>query len=942
MKLKNFFKNLKKEINYKSFNGFEFNSKKIKKNYIFFAIKGNKINGNDYIKEAIKNGAKVIVSNKFKTGVNKDIIYIKVSDPRIALSNFASKYYSQKPKNIIAVTGTNGKSSIANFYYQILKLNKKKVASIGTLGVKSDNVNHKLDNTTVDSITINRLLSNLKHKKIENIILEASSHGLHQKRLHGIKFKTSIFTNLSRDHLDYHKNYKNYLNSKLILFNELTEKNGNLIYDDDIRLSHIFKKIAKRKKLNLFSIGKNNSDLKIISIKIFNNNQYVKFSYQNKQYQFKTSLIGKIQIKNLMMAVAAALRSNLKIDDIIKNLEYIKPTNGRMELVGKAKNNSIVILDYAHTPEALETCIKNVKEQFGLRKINILLGCGGERDKEKRPIMGKIVNRLCNFIYLTDDNPRNESPKKIRNSIKKSILPSKMIEIPSRKLAIRKAILNSKSDEVLIIAGKGHESTQEYNIKKKFSDKDNIRKSIIFKNRSLSNNWKLNILKEIIKNKKLDKLKNFKISTNSKESNRGKIFFGIKGKSLNGSDFADEAIKNGAKLAILQNTKNLNQKKINVKNTLELLFKLSHKVRVSSSASNVAITGSSGKTSLKELLGQCLQKSYSTIFSKNSFNNKFGLPISLINLERNTMYGIFEIGMDRKGEIDFLSHVIKPDIGIITNITYAHAKNFRTLFDIAKAKSEIIFNIRKNGTIVLNKDDKFFDFFSKLAKKNNLNIISFGKHKNSNIRLYKIKKTKKNCIVCVSVYSKIYNFKIHNNLLPYIENILASLAVCKSLNIIDKIKNNFFYNYKIPNGRGNIKKITIGSKKVNIIDESYNSNPLSLSFSIKKFDNLKINPNKKFLLLGDMLELGKFSKKLHIEAAKEINKAKFKKLFVYGNNIIDTFNKIRTQKKGKVLKSTSDILNIIKNDLNNNDFLMIKGSNSTGLNKITKYIGTKF
>ena len=306
------------------------------------------------------------------------------------------------------------------------------------------------------------------------------------------------------------------------------------------------------------------------------------------------------------------------------------------------------------------------------------------------------------------------------------------------------------------------------------------------------------------------------------------------------------------------------------------------------------------------------------------------------------MYGIFEIGMDRKGEIDFLSHVIKPDIGIITNITYAHAKNFRTLFDIAKAKSEIIFNIRKNGTIVLNKDDKFFDFFSKLAKKNNLNIISFGKHKNSNVRLYKIKKIKKNCIVYVDVYSKVYNFKIHNNLLPYIENILASLAVCKSLNIIDKIKNNFFYNYKIPNGRGNIKKITIGSKKVNIIDERYNSNPLSLNFSIKKFNNLKINPNKKFLLLGDMLELGKFSKKLHIEAAKEINKAKFKKLFVYGNNIIDTFNKIRTQKKGKVLKSTSDILNIIKNDLNNNDFLMIKGSNSTGLNQITKYIGTKF
>ena len=168
------------------------------------------------------------------------------------------------------------------------------------------------------------------------------------------------------------------------------------------------------------------------------------------------------------------------------------------------------------------------------------------------------------------------------------------------------------------------------------------------------------------------------------------------------------------------------------------------------------------------------------------------------------------------------------------------------------------------------------------------------------------------------------------------------MAVCKSLNIIDNLQTNFFSKYKIPSGRGNIKKITIDDKSINIIDESYNSNPLSLNFSIRKFDNLKISPNKKFMLLGDMLELGKFSKKLHIKAAKDINKAKFKKLFVYGNNIIDTFNKIRTRKRGRILESKSDIINIIKNDLNNDDFLMIKGSNSTGLNKIIKQIGTKF
>ena len=258
MRLKNFFKNLNKDFNNRSFKGFEFNSKKIKKDYIFFAIKGNKFNGNNFIKDAIIRGARIIVSNKFKTGIDKGILYINASDPRLALSNFANKFYNKKPNNIIAVTGTNGKSSIVNFYYQILKLNKKRVASIGTLGVKSNIASSKLDNTTVDAITINKILSNLKNKKIENVILEASSHGLHQKRLHGIKFSTSIFTNLSRDHLDYHKNYKNYFNSKLILFNELTKKNGNLIFHNDIKHSNTFKKIAKKKKLKILNIGETN------------------------------------------------------------------------------------------------------------------------------------------------------------------------------------------------------------------------------------------------------------------------------------------------------------------------------------------------------------------------------------------------------------------------------------------------------------------------------------------------------------------------------------------------------------------------------------------------------------------------------------------------------------------------------------------------------------
>jgi len=938
MLLNKFYNNLDKKFKNITFAGFDFNSKKIKKNYIFFAIQGKNLNGNNFIKDAIKKGAKIVFSNKFKTGFNKKIFYIKVKDTRLELSKFSSKFYSKKPKNIIAVTGTNGKSSIVNFYHQILKLNKKRVCSIGTLGVKYNSTNLKKNNTTFDPITINKILHDLKTKKINNVIMEASSHGLDQKRLHGIKFSTSIFTNLSRDHLDYHKNYKNYLNSKLILFKELTKKNGNIIFEKDLKTSKKLINISKKEKLNVFTVGKKNSVLNIEMIKILNRYQHITFLYKKKRYYFKTKLIGKIQIKNLMMAVAAAIKSNIKIENIVNKLEKIKPVNGRFEEISKIHNNSSVILDYAHTPEALKTCIENIKEQFPLRKVSLLFGCGGERDVKKREIMGKIANNMCNNIYLTDDNPRNENPLKIRQDIKRFIKKSKLKEIPSRSLAIKTAILNGKSDEVLIVAGKGHEQIQEYAFKKYFSDKHEIKSSIKILNHNLSRNWKLNILKEFIKNKNLDKLSKFNLSTNSKDKNLNKIFFGIEGKSFNGGDFVDEALKNGAKIAFVDKIKKNNNKKIKVKSPLKLLTDISKKIRISSAVCPVAITGSSGKTSLKDLLGQSLQNISKTIYSRQSFNNKFGVPISLFKLNKNSNFGIFEIGMDRAGEINNLSKIIKPDIGVITNISYAHARNFQSIIDIAKSKSEIIYNITKNGSLVLNKDDKFFDFFYEIAKKKKLNIVSYGLNKTSNITISKIQKLTKYSVLSVIADHNLYKFNIKNDMTPYISNILASVAVLKTLLLIDKINSNFFLNFKIPSGRGNITKIKIGSKKINLIDESYNSNPLSLKFSIKKFENLKINYKKKYLLLGDMLELGKFSKKLHEDISDDINRLKFNKIFVHGKEILYTFNKIRTQKKGRILKTKDDIYDFIKKDLKNDDFIMIKGSNSTGLNQITKKI----
>ena len=937
MFLKHYFPNLKKKYSKIKFEGIAFNSKKVKNNYIFFAIAGSKLDGNKFINEAIKNGAKIIISQKIKEKFENNILYICERNPRKLLAEFSSKLNTKKPNNLIAVTGTNGKSSIANFYYQILKLNNIKSASLGTLGVYGISSKNFFLNTTFDPIYLNKFLTILKKKKINNVILEASSHGLKQHRLDGLIFNTGIFTNLSRDHLDYHKTFKNYLDSKLILFKKLLKKNSNIIYDDTSNVSTKLKKISNSRNLKSFIVGNKNADLKIVSHKFLGSEQKVKLLFNNNIYSFSTSLIGKIQIKNLIMAILAAYKSNLSLKKIAKSLIKIKPVPGRLEKIGNLNNNSIVILDYAHSPEALEICLTNIKEQFNLRKINLVFGCGGERDRPKRKIMGKIANKYCDKVYLTDDNPRKEDPKKIRNDIKSNILKKKLFEIPSRNLAIKKAILNIKSDEIVVVAGRGHEIYQEYKTKKYFSDKECIIENIKKKNKSLKKSWKSNVFEEILnKNLKIN-LKINRASINSREIKKNDVFYGLKGKNIDGNKFADHALKKGASLAIVdKNYGKKNKSIIKVKNSLKFLSQCSQLIRISSDISAIGVTGSSGKTSLKEMLGKYLNKFCSTSYSVKSYNNKYGVPISLFNINKKNKIGVFEIGMNKSGEIDYLTKIVKPDIGVITNISYAHIKNFKNLKGIAKAKSEIINNISDNGTLILNADDRFFKFFKSKALKKNLKVISFGKKNKPNIKLKKIKKIKKKNYIFINFENKELKFLINKKLENFNYNLLACLAVISNYFDLDILDEKFFYNYDVAEGRGDQNFVKLKNKTIHLIDESYNSNPSSLEFAINKFNNLDSKFNKKIILLGDMLELGKYSKKLHIDVAKIVNKSDINKVYVYGKRIIDTFNKIRPQKKGRILYSKKDILNFFINDIRNGDYLMIKGSNSTGLNTITK------
>ena len=941
MYLGNFISNLDNKFQKIYFSGLAFDSKKVKKDNIFFAIKGSKFDGNDYISHAIQKGAKVIISEKNIELKDKKILLIRNNNPRKLLAQISFKLLEKKNRKLIAVTGTNGKSSVSDFYYQILNLNKKKVASIGTIGIQMGKNKNFVENTTLDPIRLREVINYLSKKNIRNIVLEASSHGLKQNRLDGLLFDIGIFTNLSHDHLDYHKNLNNYLNAKLYLFKNLIKKKGMIITDSTISQFKKIKKIATAKKLKLLTILGKNSDLELISHYFENNYQVLDVRAGKKKYKFKLNLIGKIQIKNVLMAILAANKSGIDMRSIERSIIHLKSPEGRLEKIGNIRNNSQVILDYAHTPDALETILKNIKEQFPYAKIKLVFGCGGDRDKTKRQKMGRIASKFSNLLYLTDDNPRNENPKKIRADIKRGIKNKNFKEIPNRKIAILNCINELESGDIALIAGKGHEKTQDYNGKKIFfSDRVEIIKSIKLKNKKLFKDERLNIIQE--KTRLLPrKLRFDNASINSKEINQNDIFFAIKGKKHDGRKFTNEAIKRKSSLVITEKVnKNLPLKKqLIVKDTLNFLTDCALHYRNNINTSIIGITGSCGKTTLKELLGNSISKIATTYFSPKSFNNKYGVPLSILNLKQYKKFGIFEVGMDRKGEIDYLSKILKPNIGIITNISYAHSKNFKNIKGIAEAKSEIINNIKSGGSIILNEDDKFFNFLKTKALKKNLKIFSFSlKNKKSYANLLKVVKINKKFKIYFKVGNKVDFYYSYNKSKNHIQNLLATLIVFSLFFEIKKISKYIFLNFKFPEGRGDISKLKFKDKIINYVDESYNSNPLSLKIALINFSNLSVKNNLKHVLLGDMLELGKNSNYHHRSMTKIINKLKIDKVHVYGKYIKKTYEGLKRNKKGLVLNSFYEINKLINKTLSNNDYLMVKGSNSTGLHKQSKQL----
>lgn len=476
-------KNILTEINYLKSTNIELdieienitdNSREVVLNSIFVAISGNAFDGNNYIINAIGNGAKLVVTDKESVfEINKNNIpIILVNNSRIILVELLNIFYNYPSKDfkIVAITGTNGKTTISTLIYNaFIKLNKN-VALIGTNGIYINSEKSEATHTTPSPIQLITLFLEFKKNNIEYVIMEVSSHSLDQHRVDFIDFDVAIFTNLTRDHLDYHKTMENYATAKKKLFDGLKPDTIAIINNDD-EWSNFMIKDCKG-KIETISRNKNSTYQISNLISDINGNKF-NLICETNSFNIYNKLLSSFNAYNLASAVLCLNYFNIKnISDLISN---ISGPEGRMDSI-KLHNGTTAIIDYAHTPDALEKALQNLKE-LCQGKLICVFGCGGDRDKGKRPIMGAISTDIADYTYITSDNPRTENPNEIINDIIVNIKSNNFEVEIDRSVAIRKAILNSNKNDIILIAGKGHEKYQIIGTNKfHFDDFEEIRR----------------------------------------------------------------------------------------------------------------------------------------------------------------------------------------------------------------------------------------------------------------------------------------------------------------------------------------------------------------------------------------------------------------------------------------------------------------------------------
>ncbi|MFT6673109.1 MAG: UDP-N-acetylmuramoyl-L-alanyl-D-glutamate--2,6-diaminopimelate ligase [Afipia broomeae] len=427
----------------------------VKPGDVFFALAGTRTDGARFIDQAIASGAVAVVSDRVPESDGR-VAFIAVPNPRRALALAAAKFYPRQPATIAAVTGTSGKTSVAVFTRQIWQRLGYAAASIGTIGLVSPKRTVYGSLTTPDPIALHRSLDEIAGEGVTHLAFEASSHGLDQHRLDGVRVSAGGFTNLSRDHMDYHPTVEHYLAAKLRLFTDLVVDGGAAIIAADHEHSQAVIDAARIRKLRIITVGRKGEGIRLVDAAVDGFAQKLTLEHDGKRTQVRLPLVGEFQIENALVAAGLVIATGGDAERVFAALEHLQGAPGRLELVGE-RNGAPVFVDYAHKPDALAKALEALRP-YTKRKLVVVFGAGGDRDAGKRPLMGAIAAENADTVIITDDNPRSENPASIRAAIMAAAKGAK--DIADRNEAIRAAVAGLQQGDALLIAGKGHETGQ--------------------------------------------------------------------------------------------------------------------------------------------------------------------------------------------------------------------------------------------------------------------------------------------------------------------------------------------------------------------------------------------------------------------------------------------------------------------------------------------------
>jgi UDP-N-acetylmuramoyl-L-alanyl-D-glutamate--2,6-diaminopimelate ligase len=466
---------LSEEAGRLAISGLTADSRRVRPGDLFFALSGTNADGVRFISEAIAKGATAVVAEP-RVGKAK-VAVIHDDNPRRRLALAAARFYGRQPDLCVAVTGTNGKTSVAAFVRQIWQSMGFRAASLGTIGIVGPGGDEYLSHTTPDPVELHAILARLAQTdRVSHLALEASSHGLAQFRLDGLRLAAGAFTNITRDHLDYHPTFEDYRTAKMRLFTELLPRGSPAVIDADTLEGEDVVGVAKAHGLVPFTIGGKGDALRLLERRQEGLGQVLQVQGGGARYSITLPLAGDFQAHNALVAAGLVIATGGREDETMNALESLEGAKGRLERVATTPSGAPVFVDYAHTPDALETVLVSLRP-YARKRLVVVFGCGGDRDRGKRPQMGAVVRRLADIGYVTDDNPRSEDPALIRREIL-SAYPE-AIEIGAREEAIRAAVHALAEGDVLLVAGKGHETGQIVgNEVKPFSDHDIVRQAV--------------------------------------------------------------------------------------------------------------------------------------------------------------------------------------------------------------------------------------------------------------------------------------------------------------------------------------------------------------------------------------------------------------------------------------------------------------------------------